>query len=303
MSTMLLSPSDVMKKGLRYCGIRGTRSSAAAQTKQFHSHYGSSPLDLADMWYDLTTTDIPEAQLEDKDKSEKGFKMFMVAHHFLWTYPKNSSLLASRFGICERYARGEPVWKWIKKIAALKAKKIVWDDSLNDPNTEIFIVLVDGVDFRMWEKKHPTLPIDRGYCSKKFNHCGAKYELCMSIFRPKCVWINGPFRCGKHDLTVFRDGLKAKMPPGKLVNADRGYITSRADERMLATPNTMDPAALQNFKSRVRLRHETFNGRIKFFNCLSETFRHGFDNHKFALEAVCVTVQYQMDNGSEIYAV
>jgi hypothetical protein len=39
----------------------------------------------------------------------------------------------------------EPLWKWIKKIAALKAKKIVWDDSLNDPpNTHIFVFSVDG---------------------------------------------------------------------------------------------------------------------------------------------------------------
>jgi hypothetical protein len=250
---MLLSPTDVMKKGLKYCGVHCFKTSAAANTKKFHKHYGSSPLDLANMWYDLTTTDIPGAQLEQSDKSENGFKMFMVAHHFLWTYPKNASQLASRFGICERYSRGEPLWKWIKKIAALKAKKIVWDDSLNDANTQIFVISVDGIDFRMWEKKHPTLPINTKDCSRKFNHGAVKYELAVSIFRPKCVWINGPFRGGKHDMTIFReDGLKAKMlfTQSKIANADRGYATSRADEvGILATPNQMDPEALRNFKS------------------------------------------------------
>jgi hypothetical protein len=34
------------------------------------------------LFSNLTTTDIPRAQLEEKDKSEKGFKMFMAAHHF-----------------------------------------------------------------------------------------------------------------------------------------------------------------------------------------------------------------------------
>jgi hypothetical protein len=33
------------------------------------------------------------------------------------------------------------------------------------------------------------------------------------------------------------------------------------------------------------------------------TFRHGFDKHGFALEAVVVIVQYQMGNGSPIFKV
>jgi hypothetical protein len=255
------------------------------------------------MWYDLSTTDIPDAQLEEKEKLDKGFKMFLVAHHFLWTYPKNANLLASRFNICERYSRGDPLWSWIKKIAALKAKKIVWDESLNDPDTQIFIISVDGTDFRMWERKHPTMNLNRKDCSKKFNHGAVKYEIGLDTFRAKCVWINGPFRGGKHDVTIFReDGLKAKMlsaAPGKIANGDRGYV---GEVGIMATPNENDHEALAKFKSRARLRHETFNGRLKFFSCLSDTFRHGVDMHKLALEAVCVTVQYQMDNGSEIFA-
>ena len=94
------------------------------------------------------------------------------------------------------------------------------------------------------------------------------------------------------------------MPRNKMAIADKGYVTSRADEQgIFATPNPSDPQELKNFKSRARCRHETFNGRIKFFKCLSETFRHGIEKHKIALEAVCVIVQYQMDNGSEIFAV
>jgi hypothetical protein len=66
----------------------------------------------------------------------------------------------------------------------------------------------------------------------------------------------------------------------------------------------MDSKALGNFKSRGRLRQETFNGRLKFFRSLSDTFRHGFDKHKLVFEAIVVIIQqYQMDNGSEIYAV
>ena len=74
-------------------------------------------------------------------------------------------------------------------------------------------------------------------------------------------------------------------------------------EALTATPNTFDSKKLQNFKSRARLRQETFNGRLKYFSVLSETFRHSIAKHKLAFEAICVIVQYQMDNGSPIFDV
>jgi hypothetical protein len=73
---------------------------------------------------------------------------------------------------------------------------------------------------------------------------------------------------------------------------------------MLALPNHRDSKALYSFKSRAQLRQETFNGRLNLFDVLNQTFRHGFDKHsKLAIEAVCVIVQYQMDNGRPIFDV
>jgi hypothetical protein len=114
---------------------RNVPKSQKWQIEMFNSHYGSDDVDLASMWYDLMTTTIPDAKLTTKEKSEKGFKAFMMAHHFLWTYPNNANLPASRFNISERYCRGEPLWRWIAKIAALKAKKIVWDPRLDANST------------------------------------------------------------------------------------------------------------------------------------------------------------------------
>jgi hypothetical protein len=300
----VLAPLEVRQMGLEYCaGSQYDRCSVTTRTKQFHALYGSTPLDLADLWHDLTVTDIEGARLSAQDKTEAGFRMFLAAHYFLWTYPKNSNILSAQFGICERHSRGEHIWKWVSKIAAMKQKKIVWDPRLDRGDSELFIVTVDGTDFRVHEKKHPTLPLDRSQYSKKFNHGALKYEIAMSVFSPKCVWISGPHCGGKHDLTIFREGLKGKISPGKLVIADRGYVTSKADEKLLSTPDVMDSTALYNFKSRARLQHETFNGRLKFFRCLSDTFRHDLEKHKMTFEAVCVIVQYQIDNGSEIYAV
>ena len=254
--------------------------------------------------------------MDDKEKSEMGFKMFMITHFLLWTHPKNSHLIASRFKTCERNLGGEPLWKWTERIAALKVKKIVWDHSLEDANTEVFATSLDGTDFRAWERKHPVSPRDNGECSKKFNHGAAKHEIALSLFRAKCAHIAGPCRGGMHDLEVFRKGglkeklkrnqerLKRQQNKPKRTIVDRGYRTSRADEEgMFSYPDNMDSKELGNFKSRGRLRQETFNGRLKFFCCLSDTFRHGFDKHKFVFEAIVVIVQCQMDNGSEIYAV
>ena len=54
-------------------------------------------------------------------------------------------------------------------------------------------------------------------------------------------------------------------------------------------------------QSRARARHETFNGRIKNFGCLDDRFRHGMEKHKICFEAVCVIVQYQLENGSPLF--
>jgi hypothetical protein len=202
--TMFLSTRDVERKGLAVFHTSVERKSRKWKLEEFHAHYyGSDALELADVWYDLTTTDIEGAQLTATEKSEKGFRFFLMAHHFLWTYPKNSRNISSRFKICECYCRGKSRWTWVGKIVALKAKKIVWDPRLNQPNIETFILSVDGTDFKMWEKKHPNLPRDPQQCSQKFKHGAVKYEIGLSVFRSQCVWISGPHRAAKHDMTIF----------------------------------------------------------------------------------------------------
>ena len=271
--------------------------------KAFHKHFGSKPADVAAIWNDLISTDVQTAKLCDKENSARGAKFFLMAHNFLWTYPKNREVLASRFGVCEKYAGGQNLWEWIKKIQALKAEKIVWFDELNSQQGPIFCITVDGVDCRM---NDPEKHVDKGYYSHKFNHCAAKYELGISIFHSKLVWINGPFRGGRHDISIFREeGLRDKIQPGKMVIADGGYRCLKYPQEadMIAIPDSMDSEELYNFKIRARQRHESFNGRIKNFRCLSDTFHHTFEKHKVAFEAVCVIVQYQMDNGAKLFAV
>ena len=63
----ILSPSDVMQKGLGYIGIgreQQAKMSLKVKVEDFKAHYGSSPLVIANIWYDLCHTSIEEAHLE-----------------------------------------------------------------------------------------------------------------------------------------------------------------------------------------------------------------------------------------------
>jgi hypothetical protein len=170
----------------------------------------------------MITTEINLGMLEGGEVLDKGFKMFLVTHHFLWTYPtKSSQILASLSEICERNARGENIWCWIRMFAKLKAKKIVWDHSFYDPNNQIFIVAVDGTNFKVWEKKYPALLTDKAqYLHYKFNGGALRYEIAANIYEYKIGWISGPHRGKKHNKLILNEGLKPKIGPGKKVVTD-----------------------------------------------------------------------------------
>jgi hypothetical protein len=132
------------------------------------------------------------------------------------------------------------------------------------------------------------------------------YELGIAIHSNRLVWVNGPFPAGQNDITIYRkpNGLKSKIPANKRVIADEGY----KGEAQISTRNPFDSRAVKKFMSRVKARHETFNGRLKHFKILDERFRHGKDQHKTVIEkhkavfeAICVVVQYEMENGHPMF--
>jgi hypothetical protein len=103
-----LTPADVLRKGLAYIGVKHKTQDKWSEKRQedfFHKHFGSSSLVIAMIWHDLCSTSIRDAQILEKEKSEKGFLHFMIAHYFLWTYPKNVELVVSQFGLlfCKHY--------------------------------------------------------------------------------------------------------------------------------------------------------------------------------------------------------
>jgi hypothetical protein len=54
---MFLSPKQALEHGLNFLNIRFARWSDDRQKLEFHKHYGSSPLDVADIWHDFVSGD------------------------------------------------------------------------------------------------------------------------------------------------------------------------------------------------------------------------------------------------------
>jgi hypothetical protein len=311
-ATMILSVQEVLLHGLLFLGVSINHQGSLGNAKchaLFKDMFGSTPEVLTHVWSDLMTTEVPNASCVQGEKTLKGFRQFLMANCLLYGYPRNATWLRLLFfPIGEKDTRGEAVWCWIRKIAALLPTKINFLDRWDDPDDEtceLFIVGIDGTDCKIFEQKHEVFPMDRQLMSHKFKHAALKYEIGVAIYENKIVWVNGPFPGGRHDLTIFReDGLKDRMPEGKIGCLDRGYQTSRPDEvNMLATPQIGDDPELHKFMSRVRCRTETVMGRLKNFNVLSETFHHGPEKHECAFKACAVIVQYQIDHGAYLYEV
>jgi hypothetical protein len=154
---------------------------------------------------------------------------------------------------------------------------------------------------------HPDLPYDKKYSSHKHGgKAGLTYELAVSTIEQRLYWVAGPYPAGNNDKQMFRrSGLQEKLvSQGKRAVADGGY--NGVEGGGVSTPNKQDTAATREYKRRVRARHESINARVKNFGILSQTFRHKIDRldkHQTAFEAVCVIVQYQMENGSPLFEV
>ena len=208
---MLLGVQDVLEKGLAMVGYTVTAQQSMSREScdtKFRKHFGSSPLVLGDMWYELTSTDIPLAALNDNEKNMKGFESFMRAHYFLWTYPRNAEQFARVFGKHERKVQGKPLWGWIGKIAALREKKIKWP-SHHGADPDVIYFSVDGTDCKCDEPhNHPRYPIDTKMRSEKFNKAGWKYLVAMTVHKSQIVAVHGPFKAGSNELSLFREHIK-----------------------------------------------------------------------------------------------
>ena len=159
---------------------------------------------------------------------------------------------------------------------------------------------IDGIDFEIQEPWLYTKENNKKWFSHKFRSSGLRYEIATCNKTGDVVWLNGPFPCGScPDIKIFRLGLKNKLGPMEKVVADRGY---RGDSR-ICTPNDAKDGEHRKAMGFLRARHETFNGRLKNWGCLYQTYRHDRNKHHMFTESAVVIAQVNISNGNSLFQV
>jgi len=290
----LYLPEEMRYEGLIMINLteaRINRATDQTNNERFKGHFGVLPIVGCELWKDLQTTSIEEARI-DPDKID--LKYFLMGLHTLRKYPTE----IEREAIFDVSIRSGRDWSWfyVRKIQALKALKIVWIDDAG-----VWVCSVDGQHCWKQEPSNSAWAIDPKHYSFKCNKAGWCYELALSLWESKLIWMNGPFPAGMSDQKIFREeGLQAKLEAlGKKAIADSGYSGPQVSTRN----DAYDSPSVAMFKSRALLRQEKFNGRMKTYESLSSRFRHGEDKFKSLFEAIAVLCQYEMDLGLPMYDV
>ena len=150
---------------------------------------------------------------------EKLVGYYFVAIHFLASYPtgnEGEGVFAKSFMAPCNKTLSSWGWKLIEKIYRLVKEVIVWPDTWSNPDSEfdtepIFLFTVDGVHCPIDEPTHEEWDQNKKYYSHKTNSAALDYEVVISVYEQKCVFINGPFPAGTNDISVFRQKLKDKL--------------------------------------------------------------------------------------------
>ena len=290
----ILTEQEVLVRGLKRLKIQDyeiDRRLPGTNQLDFISHYGSPPIVIAELWRLLHMTTNDEARIDPK---KDFFHDFLISLHWMKVAPTERERKI-QLSVCRTTGR-KWTWYYVKKISKLKEELIVWPPSFPTK----FTVTVDGVHFRIMEPTHPLYKIDTGFYSHKFGGAGVDYEIAISIFEPRVLWVNGPFPSGQGDREIFKAALRAKIPRGHIALMDRGY---RGGGKCVSTVNSLDSDELNEFKTRALARHENFNARLKRFKILREKFRCSHKKHGVVFDSVCCLCQLEMMFGMPVFDV
>lgn len=291
----LFEPGDddmFLQLGLEIGGFT-YRKSQKSNNRNFRSVYGTRPDAVCQMWEDIKTD-------EGDDFPERAHPK-----HLFWTL-MFMKMYGTNIQLAGRLKKDPShIQPWVmyfgRRLQALKEKVIKFSNC--DPEDDcVFILSSDGTHCLIQEFK--SFAESSKHCSFKYKHSCYAYEVAISIWRSKIVWITGPYAAGKKDHELFRKKGKLfdAIPEGKLTINDRGYRI-KALRKCCSTPNRHDHPDLAQFKSRVRSRNEHIFKRIKDFACMGGIWRHPREHHKIFFEACCVVTQYNMDFGDVLFDV
>jgi hypothetical protein len=139
-----------------------------------------------------------------------------------------------------------------------------WDENNNIIGDEKFLMTIDGTHCRINEPR--VVPSKKWY-SFKFAKPGLSYEVGLDVYSSKIVWINGPFEASKPDIEIFKNALHDKIPDGRKVLGDKGYV---GFPEKISTYNEFDTPSLMVFKARAKSQQECLFKRAKDFKVLEQ---------------------------------
>lgn len=299
---LILTATEILQHGLDLLGWtdgqldRESKNRLEKHAAWFTSDFGASHHVVAQIFYDLQTTDIQAARIHSATMEDLDHLLFAL--HFLKVYPTEGQR-QNKWHKCDKTLR-ENGWDLLLRLQALKATKIVWPDAA-EIGDNVWIGTVDGTHVKTIEPSHPDFPKDPKAFSYKNQAAGLSYEIAVSLWESRIIWINGPFLASVHDTTIFAmpGGLKEKLQgTGLRLIADRGY--SGHDE--VSIMSSRDTPEVSKAKTRARMRQEGVNAKIKTLRCTdSGRFRHtgnhrdGQSKFKICFEAAVVVTQYKME--------
>ena len=292
----IITPAQMLRRGLRMINIDNVKQGRRLEKTNiydFKSNFGKNPIHLCRVWRDLQTTTVADAHMtEEEARSNNGLKGFLMANNFLKTY-NTLSTQAALFQGADKTLTQRMIWRFVPRIAHLRADKIVWPTW-----TETFIATVDGTCTRNQEPRDPNLRCNRKNFCKKFQMAGRNHEIAIDLWSSRVVHVSISEQGSVHDLTIYRKELAGKVLPGKRLIADKGYTCFKNDEHLIISfPNPLDDPALRRFKADARARHENFNKRLKDYDCLDDTFYHELiEKQQLCFYAVVVLCQYAIED-------
>lgn len=256
--------------------------------RRWKAHFGTSPENCVTLWN----------MCRPYETMPKGVMLCHLLWALLFLKLYNSEEKnAGDAGADEKTYR-KWTWLFVEEISFQEAKTIMWESRFLGNFGNQCLVSIDGTDVPVEEQG--------GFSSKFFSHkfrsAGLKYEVGVCIQSGRIVWVNGPFRCGMNDLQVSRQALTGSLDEGEMVEADRGY---QGEPMKIKTPGPLHNRSKEEERSKdlVRARHETVNGRLKYFRILRALFRHDIRRHSSVFRAVAVITELNIEEGDGMFPV
>ena len=179
-------------------------------------------------------------------------------------------------------------------------QQIKWEDRFLGDTGEVCLITVDGTTFRISEPRPFKKETNKIWYDQKTKKVSICYEIGVSIKTGRIVWFNGPYPAGwGPDLKIFNQKLiKLCIPLEKVMvnrnyrDSPRAYTKKHVVKYICREAYTLTPEYMAIWQALAC--HETINGRLKNWACLSQVHRRDRTKHDILFCAVLVITQLEI---------